>query len=72
MAKFLISKKKESIVHEVKNTLAVIKAYTQVLQKRLGNTLDRKSLSYLAKIDNHINKVTELLKKGEKNEPEKG
>jgi len=61
----------EIISHEIKNTLAVIKVFTQILEKRLRNTEDKKSLSYLTKIDNQIDKLTEFLKKGKKHEREK-
>ncbi|EKD64479.1 MAG: hypothetical protein ACD_50C00377G0005 [uncultured bacterium] len=54
---------RESNVHRIRNALAVIKAYGQILAKRLGKSKDKNSLSYLAKIDKEVNKVAKLIRK---------
>lgn len=43
--------------HDLKNPLASIKAFLQILQKRTNNSLDETSLIYISKIDGQVNNL---------------
>jgi len=63
MASYQKSQKKRDLEHEIKNTLAVIKVFAQILKKRLGKVADKKSLSYIAKIDAQVDKLTKIVQR---------
>ena len=47
--------------HELKTPLTTIKAFTQLLQKYSQNKGDQTIITYLGKIDNHVDKLTNLI-----------
>lgn len=49
------------VSHELKTPLASIKAYIQVLEKKLSETGDRQLAAYLSNVDRQSNKLNELL-----------
>ena len=49
------------ISHEIKNPLAVIKAYTQLLQREFTNDKSSLKYEYLHKIDDKVNFITQLI-----------
>lgn len=49
------------VSHELKNPLAVVKAYTQLLQRRLKGTIPSKYVSFLAKIYDQSNILERLI-----------
>jgi signal transduction histidine kinase len=48
--------------HELKSPLTVIKAYTQTLVKRISPKTDAVANKYLVKMDEQINRLTDLIK----------
>lgn len=49
------------ISHELKTPLTTIRLYSQVLEKYLGATKDRKALSYLLRMKSQIERLTQLM-----------
>lgn len=47
--------------HELKNNIASIKAFNQLVQKRVKDQHDEKSEEYLAKVDTKIHSITTLI-----------
>jgi len=47
--------------HDVKSLLASVKAYGQLLQRKIKKNGDIKDLGYLIKIDTQVDKITKLI-----------
>lgn len=47
--------------HELKTPLTSIKAFIQILQRRLSTTKDEEALHYLSKVDDQVNKLAKLV-----------
>lgn len=61
-----LERKKDEFIsittHELKTPLTTIKAFAQILKKRSQQIKDKKSLLYLFKMDNYIDRLIDLVK----------